>query len=197
MILSKKENKKSKPSSLPDNFESLKIAELKAFCKEKNISIPVHCKKKVDIIEHIYRIVAMDLINDLVDCQKEQIIEDMTQSGIYSKILNPMINSYLEIYEVYITMFSRWRDLGFPETQSYTNKSGATNDSKHPLAQMVEVWSEKQMKALEKLGLTNRSLISMQLIGGNSKNPKYDEVMNRPKEKVISVLDEHRKKWRA
>ena len=181
---------------LPDNFESLKLVKIKEFAKENDIDIPNYLRKKDETIQHIYRIVNMDLINELVEMEKNGIVKDMQDSNIYSRVLNPLINSYLEIYEIYITMYTRWRNIGFPETQSHTNKAGANNQVKHPLAQMVEVWSEKRMRALERLGLTNKSLVSMQIIGGKVFSPVQEGVANKPGQQGISQLDAHRDKWR-
>ncbi|MGQ0421604.1 P27 family phage terminase small subunit, partial [Bacillus sp. HC-Mk] len=71
--------------------------------------------------------------------------------------LDPLIESYLDIFEVYMTMFIEWKEKGFPPTQRHTNKAGATNNSKHPLAQQVETWADKKTKALDLLGLTNKA----------------------------------------
>ncbi|MDT2850169.1 P27 family phage terminase small subunit [Vagococcus carniphilus] len=182
---------------LPDNFESLKLVKIKEFANDNEIVIPNYLRKKDEIIQHIYRMVNMDLINELVELEKSGIVSDMQDTNIYSRLLNPMINSYLETYEIYITMYTRWRNLGFPETQSYTNKAGANNQIKHPLAQMVEVWSEKRMKSLERLGLTNKNLVSMQIVGGKVFNPVQEGVVTKPDQNAISQLEAHRNKWRA
>lgn len=134
----------------------------------------------------------MEIVDVKVNDEKKRVLDVMNKAGIYTLTLDPLLESYLDTFEIYTTMYLRWRDLGFPETQKYTNKAKATNKSKHPLAQQVEVWSDKKLKALEKLGLTNKSSSTTRIIGGSS--AKSDEV-TKPTEPVVDELAEHRKKW--
>nr|MBU6863658.1 terminase [Streptococcus oralis] len=65
------------------------------------------------------------------------------------------------IFEVYMTMFIEWKEKGFPPTQRHTNKAGATNNSKHPLAQQVETWADMDLganKDIQVLQMTNQIL---------------------------------------
>ncbi len=50
------------------------------------------------------------------------------------------------------------------------------------------------MKALDLLGLTNKSKTGRQITGGST--ARADEEMKRPEEKPVDELAEHRKKWR-
>lgn len=125
--------------------------------------------------------------------EKERILDVMKSADIYTLTLDSLIETYLDTYEIYTTMYLRWKNKGFPETQRHTNKSGATNNSKHPLAQQVESWSDKKIKALEKLGLTNKSLDSKKVIGG----PKVKDELEKPVERKVDELQKHREKWRS
>ncbi|MFJ7756313.1 P27 family phage terminase small subunit [Peribacillus muralis] len=128
------------------------------------------------------------------EAEKKRILKIMRDADIYTLTLDPLIESYLDIYEIYTTMHLQWKEKGFPPTQRHTNKAGATNNSKHPLAQQVETWSEKKTKALDMLGLTNKSKSSKIVTGGSSvgKNEKMEKPVEKPKDE----LAEHREKWR-
>lgn len=125
--------------------------------------------------------------------EKKRILDIMRKADIYTLTLDPLIESYLDIYEIYQTMFIEWKDKGFPTTQRHTNKAGATNNSKHPLAQQVESWSDKKTKALDLLGLTNKGKVGKMITGGSSVNK--DDEMEKPKV-VVNELEAHRIKWR-
>ncbi|MDR4442202.1 P27 family phage terminase small subunit [Bacillus cereus] len=133
------------------------------------------------------------IVADKTEAEKNRILKIMRDADIYTLTLDPLIESYLDIFEVYMTMFIEWKEKGFPPTQRHTNKVGATNNSKHPLAQQVETWSDKKTKALDLLGLTNRTKAGRQVTGGSS--VRKDEEIKKPKAKV-SELDVHRNKWR-
>ena len=125
--------------------------------------------------------------------EKDRVLKIMREADIYTRTLDPLFESYLDIFEIYQTMFIEWRDKGYPITQKYTNKSGATNNAKHPLAQQVETWSDKKMKALDALGLTNKTKSKGFVTGGST--AKYDNIMTKPVE-VVDELAAHRSKWR-
>ncbi|UUG68589.1 hypothetical protein YPHTV1_00027 [Halomonas phage YPHTV-1] len=133
------------------------------------------------------------IVLEKTEAEKERILKTMRDADIYTKTLDPLIESYLDIFEVYQTMFVDWKDKGFPTTQRHTNKNGSTNNIKHPLAQQVEVWSDKKTKALDYLGLTNKGKSGNGVTGGSS--VRKDEKMEKP-EKKVSELDAHRNKWR-
>lgn len=133
------------------------------------------------------------IVFEKMEAEKNRILKIMRDADIYTLTLDPLIESYLDIFEIYQTMFIEWKDKGFPSTQRHTNKAGATNNSKHPLAQQVETWSDKKTKALDLLGLTNKSKAGRIVTGGSSVG-KNDE-MEKPKV-VVSELDAHRNKWR-
>lgn len=116
----------------------------------------------------------------------------MRDADIYTLTLDPLIESYLDIFEVYQTMFLQWKDKGYPATQRHTNKAGATNNSKHPLAQQVETWVDKKTKALDLLGLTNKAKAGKIVTGGSS----VRDEMKKPEQPVEDELAAHRKKWR-
>lgn len=127
------------------------------------------------------------------EIEKERILKVMRDADVYAQTLDPLIESYLDIYEIYQTMFIEWRHKNFPTTQRHTNKNGSTNNVKHPLAQQVEVWSDKKTKALDLLGLTNKGNRGNTITGGSK--VMTNEQLERPKA-VVSELDAHRNKWR-
>ena len=66
----------------------------------------------------------------------------MRKSDLYTITLDPLIESYLDILKFTNTNTCCGKK-GFPETQN--NKQGwSYNNSKHPLAQQVEVWADKK-----------------------------------------------------
>lgn len=134
------------------------------------------------------------IVDEKVSAEKARILLIMRESDIYMITLDPLIESYLDIFEIYQYKFLAWKEKGFPETQKYTNKSGATNPTKHPLAQQVETWSDKKIKALDLLGLTNKSAVGKKITGGST--ARYDEEITRPKDSQIDELAAHRNKWR-
>jgi len=134
-----------------------------------------------------------EIVVKKTEVEKERLLKIMRDADIYTLTLDPLIESYLDIFEIYQTMFVEWKDKGFPSTQRHTNKAGATNNSKHPLAQQVETWSDKKTKALDLLGLTNKSKAGRIVTGGSSVGKNTE--MAKPTA-VVSELDAHRTKWR-
>ena len=133
------------------------------------------------------------MVAEKTESEKQRILKIMRDAEIYTLTLDPLIESYLDIFEVYMTMYIQWKEKGFPATQRHTNKAGATNNSKHPLAQQVETWADKKTKALDLLGLTNKSKPGKIVTGGSS--VRKDEEMKKP-EPVDDELAAHRNKWR-
>lgn len=134
------------------------------------------------------------IVDKKVSVEKERILKIMLQTDLYTVKLDPLIESYLDVFEIYQYKFILWKEKGFPETQKFTNKTGATNHTKHPLAQQVETWADKKMKALDLLGLTNKSAAGKKVTGGST--ARQDEEITRPDEKPVDELAEHRNKWR-
>ncbi|WHY75715.1 P27 family phage terminase small subunit [Neobacillus sp. WH10] len=133
------------------------------------------------------------IVAEKTEAEKQRILKIMRDADIYTLTLDPLIESYLDIYEIYMTMFIQWKEKGYPATQRHTNKAGATNNSKHPLAQQVETWADKKTKALDLLGLTNKAKSGKIVTGGSS--VRTNEEMTKP-EQVVDELAAHRKKWR-
>jgi phage terminase small subunit len=133
------------------------------------------------------------IVIEKTEAEKQRILKIMRDAEIYTLTLDPLIESYLDIFEIYQTMYIEWKEKGFTATQRHTNKAGATNTSKHPLAQQVETWADKKTKALDLLGLTNKSKPVKIVTGGSS--VRKDEELKKP-EAVVSELDAHRQKWR-
>ncbi|MGE8080500.1 P27 family phage terminase small subunit [Peribacillus loiseleuriae] len=133
------------------------------------------------------------IVAEKTEAEKQRILKVMRDADIYTLTLDPLIESYLDIFEIYQTMFIEWKEKGFPSTQRHTNKAGATNNSKHPLAQQVETWADKKTKALDLLGLTNKGKTGNMITGGSS--VRKDEEMKKPLP-VVNELEQHRAKWR-
>lgn len=133
------------------------------------------------------------IIREKTITEKERVLKVMRDEDIYTRSLDPLIESYLDIFEIYQTMFVEWKEKGFPTVQRHTNKAGATNNAKHPLAQQVETWADKKIKALGELGLTNKSRPKQTVTGGGRVN--VDDVMTK-KPEVVDELAAHRAKWR-
>ena len=89
--------------------------------------------------------------------EKERIIKLLVDSSQYHQALDPLIEVYIEAYEIHYTMYEQWKLTGFRPTQRYKNKSGAINEIKHPLAQQVDVWNQRKAKYLNQLGLDNKN----------------------------------------
>jgi hypothetical protein len=132
------------------------------------------------------------IVAEKTESEKQRILKIMRDAEIYTLTLDPLIESYLDIFEIYQTMFIEWKEKGYPATQRHTNKAGATNNSKHPLAQQVETWADKKTKALDLLGLTNKSKPGKIVTGGSS----VREEMKKPEAQPEDELAAHRKKWR-
>lgn len=133
------------------------------------------------------------ILSEKVTAEKERILHILNESDYYDITLDPAIEAYLDIYEIYQMKFMEWKEKGFPATKKYKNKASATNDMKHPLAQQVEVWTDKRMKALDVLGLTNKKKQG-KIVSG--KSYARDEEIHRPDGAVRDELAAHREKWR-
>ncbi|WP_413508900.1 P27 family phage terminase small subunit [Carnobacterium maltaromaticum] len=123
--------------------------------------------------------------------EKKRILNVLKGANMYSLTLDPLIESYLDSYEIYMTMFLEWKGLGFPASLGQRNSQDIIVKKKHPLAQQVESWSDKKIKALEKLGLTNK-IAGRKVIG----NSKVNDELEKPIESQKDELAEHREKWR-
>lgn len=132
------------------------------------------------------------IVAEKTEAEKQRILKIMRDADIYTLTLDPLIESYLDIFEVYQTMFLQWKEKGYPATQRHTNKAGATNNSKHPLAQQVETWADKKTKALDLLGLTNKAKAGKIVTGSSS----VREEIKKPEQLPEDELAAHRKKWR-
>lgn len=133
-----------------------------------------------------------EIIAKKVSDEKERILKVLRDAEMYKQSLDPLIESYLDIFEIYQTMHLQWKDKGFPATQRHTNKAGATNNQKHPLAHQVEIWADKKTKALDLLGLTNKAKAGRIVTGGST----LKETIEKPEVPVVDELAAHRSKWR-
>lgn len=136
-----------------------------------------------------------EVVAEKVQAERERVLNTLKQTDTYTQLLDPLIDSYTETFRVYITMYDRWAAEGFPETEEHTNKAGATNEMKHPLAGLVDTWSEKRLKILERLGMTNKALSKKVITGGTTINTTTHEAEQSPNGE-IDELAAHRQKWR-
>lgn len=110
------------------------------------------------------------------DFEEKRVEEILHSLGKYTPALHPLIEVYLDACEVYHIKYSEWKETGFKSTKIHVNKNGAKNEIKHPLAQQVEVWSERKTKLLNQLGLDmkNRGLEWVDPLAAENKNKKED-----------------------
>lgn len=135
-----------------------------------------------------------EILLEKVETEKERVLKILRDADLYTHTLDPLIESYLDIFEIYTMMHMQWKEKGFPPTQRHTNKAGATNNQKHPLAQQVEIWADKKTKALDLLGLTNKSKTGRVVTGGSK--VKVNETLEKPVAPSVDELAAHRQKWR-
>lgn len=125
------------------------------------------------------------------ELERKRIMDILQKTDLYNITLDPLIELYLDAHEIYLSKYEAWRAKAFPETKRHTNKAGATNQTKHPLAQQVETWSLKKAKYLEMLGLSNKKVARNQVIGGG----RVEEMDKPPEQPEVDELAAHRVKW--
>lgn len=118
------------------------------------------------------------------------LIDDPEKNGVS---LASAIDNYLEIFEIYQTFYVDWKDKGFPARQKHVNQGGHTNWHKHSTAQLVEVWSDKKMKAMDMLGLTAKHKAR---INPNDTVPPKVVSGEVEEETPQDELSQHRQKWK-
>ncbi|MDT7016353.1 P27 family phage terminase small subunit [Latilactobacillus curvatus] len=140
--------------------------------------------------------IATEEIEKKVITERSRVIEILNQTDTYSILLDPLIDSYIDAFRVYEIMYKRWCDKGFPETDVYENKNGAKNAVKHPLSVQVDIWSEKKLKALERLGMTNKSMARRVITGGTTVDTSTGHAEADPgnKSAVVNFKDKWKKK---
>lgn len=129
----------------------------------------------------------LEMLDVARDEERKRIVKLLTDEGIFTPSLEPLLDNYLDAFIIYKSMFEEWKADGFSPTKTHQNKAGAVNELKHPLAQQVETWNDKKNKMLEVLGMTNKGK-SVQ------KAPKNDQ--NKGQNEPQDELAAHRKKWR-
>lgn len=133
-------------------------------------------------------------VEEMVDKERQRVLELLRTTDTYTVLLDPAIDSYLDTFRVYTLMYERWRDTGFRATMKFQNKNGAKNEIKHPLAQLVDTWSDKKMRALERLGMTNKALAKKVITGGTTVNTSTGEAEADPSS--ADPLKAHREKFK-
>ncbi|MCW3778503.1 terminase small subunit [Lactobacillus sp. PFC-70] len=141
------------------------------------------------------RQVETEQLAEKVEAERKRLLFLLRDADVYSQILDPLIDSYLDTFEVYEIMYKRWKDKGFPETQVYENKNGAKNAVKHPLSVQVDIWSEKKLRALDKLGMTNKALMQRVVTGGSTIDTNTGNAESSAS-KPIDELQKRRERWR-
>ncbi|QWI73076.1 P27 family phage terminase small subunit (plasmid) [Bacillus mycoides] len=122
------------------------------------------------------------------DEERKRIVNLLTDEGLFTPSLEPLIDNYLDAFIIYKTMFDEWKADGFAPTKTHKNKGGAVNEMKHPLAQQVETWNDKKNKMLEALGMTNKGKSVQKASKNEENNPSHE-----PKDELAA----HRAKWRG
>lgn len=115
--------------------------------------------------------------------EKKRIVPILEEEGASIVKFGSLIETYLDAHVIYTQMYEEWRDEGFPATSVHTNKAGATNEMKHPLAQQVKDWNDKKAKLLEQLSLTPKI-----------QNKNTDDAN---KQKRSEGFHNYNKKWRS
>jgi len=109
-----------------------------------------------------------EMATEAAKTERKRVKDILEHTDTYSPLLDPMIDTYIDIYEVYTLMFERWKDNKFQATRTHTNQGNNTNITKDPLSVQVDIWNEKKVKALEKLGMTNKALSKKVITGGTT-----------------------------
>lgn len=135
-------------------------------------------------------------LEEKVIAERSRVIDILDKTDTYSMLLDPLIDSYMDAFRVYEIMYKRWSDKGFPETEIYENKNGAKNAVKHPLSVQVDIWSEKKLKSLERLGMTNKSMSRRVITGGTTVDTSTGHAEADPgnKSAVVNFKDKWKKK---
>lgn len=109
------------------------------------------------------------------EIEAQRIIDVLVEAETYSPALDPLIEIYLDAFEIYHVKYGLWKNLNFPTVQKTRNVNGDVKESKHPLAQQVEVWSKQKAKYLGQLGLDGKNKKIIEKSGvllGKGKTPK-------------------------
>lgn len=137
----------------------------------------------------------VDEIAEKVEAERKRLLFILEKTDVYTQLLDPLIETYLDDFRVYTIMYKRWQDKGFPATETYVNKNGAKNAVKHPLSVQVDIWSDKKLKVLERLGMTNKALAQKVITGGTTVNVATHEA-----EKEVaggSAVVNFKRKWKG
>ena len=137
--------------------------------------------------------IELDAVEELVTVEKSRVLDIMRTADIYNPILDPMIETYLDTFRVYTLLYRRWQRQAFPIETKHTNQGGSTNAAKKVLAGEVEVWGDKKLRALERLGLTNKALPTKISTGGTTVDSRGN-VEQKETETPPDELDAWRKK---
>jgi hypothetical protein len=111
------------------------------------------------------------------ETEAQRIMDVLIEAGTYSPALDPLIEIYLDAFEIYTVKYGLWKNLNFPTVKKTKNVNGDSKESKHPLAQQVEVWSKNKAKFLGQLGLDGKNKELLKKSGvllekGKEENPE-------------------------
>lgn len=134
----------------------------------------------------------LDSVEEIVTAEKARVLEIMRAADVYNPILDPLIETYLDTVRVYTLLYRRWQKQAFPIETKHTNQGGATNTTKKVLAQEVEIWGDKKLRALERLGLTSKAFPAKISTGGTTITDKGEVETNNKGEPPDNLRD-----WRA
>ncbi|WAA10831.1 P27 family phage terminase small subunit [Fervidibacillus albus] len=85
--------------------------------------------------------------------EEERIRKLLVEAEIYSPSLEPLIELYLDSFEVYHVKYGKWKKSNFPETKKSKNVNGDIKETIHPLKKEVLEWSSQLKSILGQLGL--------------------------------------------
>lgn len=85
--------------------------------------------------------------------EEDRIRKLLMDAGNFSPSLEPLIELYLDSFEIYHVKYGKWKRSNFPETKKSKNVNGDVKETIHPLKKEVLEWSSQLKSLLGQLGL--------------------------------------------
>lgn len=98
----------------------------------------------------------------------------MKALGNYKPEYGDVVNVYVDLLIQYQLYSERYEKMGFPVSEDYTNKAGATNQRKVPILTALETIRKDILTYSDRLGF----------------NPKADQVEIDPAKNTANALDQ-------
>lgn len=114
----------------------------------------------------------------------KETIKYMTELEIYKPQFQPVIRRYSELRSIYDIQLNEFYESGNKVIEEYTNKAGATNNRKTPLALSLEKLRADILSLENVLGLNPITFHRLTKTSGNQVPPikepsKLEKMMNR------------------